>query len=146
MPENPKANIIGWRSFKNKRTCRSSFSEETIAAVEAADALIFTAFTYEEMLGRKIRRFLAVDSMNLKTHTTQFQNNLAERRLKIDLYSLKENMNRGEITLLWVDGQENPADGLTEASSVALKSLLSLMKNNVIPVQTMLAWIGVQAS
>ena len=49
MPENPKANIIGWRSFKIKRTCRSSFAAETIAAVEAADALIFTAFTYEEM-------------------------------------------------------------------------------------------------
>ena len=146
MPENPKANIIGWRSFKIKRTCRSSFAAETIAAVEAADALIFTAFSYEEMLGRKIKRFLAVDSMNLKTHTTQFQNTLAERRLKIDLYSLKENMSRGGITLLWVDGEENPADGLTKASSKALKSLLSLMKNCVVPVQTMLVWIGVSLS
>ena len=146
MPENPKANIIGWRSFKIKRTCRSSFAAETIAAVEAADALIFTAFTYEEMSGRRIKRFLAVDSMNLKTHTTQFQNTLAERRLKIDLYSLKENMSRGEITLLWVDGQENPADGLTKASSTALKSLLSLMRNCVVPVQTMSAWIGVSLS
>ena len=146
MPENPKANIIGWRSFKIKRTCRSSFAEETIGAVEAADALTFTAFTYEEMSGRKIKRFLAVDSMNFKTHTTQFQNNLAERRLKIDLYSLKENMNQGEIALLWVDGQENPADGLTKASSTALKSLVSLMKNCAVPVQTMLAWVGVSAS
>lgn len=106
-PENPKGNTIGWRSLKIKRTRRSSFAAETIAAVEAADALIFTAFTYEDVFGFKLKRFLAVASMNLKTHTTEFQNNLAERRLKIDLYSLKENMAQGEITFLCVDGQES---------------------------------------
>ena len=55
-------------------------------------------------------------------------------------------MNQGEIALLWVDGQENPADGLTKASSTALKSLVSLMKNCAVPVQTMLAWVGVSLS
>ena len=59
------------------------------------------------------------------------------------LYSLKENMTQGEIELLWVDGQENPADGLTKASSSALKTLIELMKTGQLPVQTMLAWIGV---
>ena len=82
--------------------------------------------------------------MNLKDHTTQFNNNLAERRLKVDSYSLKENMAQGEIKMLWVDGQQNPADGLTKASSTALKPLLTLMDKGRVPVETMLAWIGIR--
>ena len=143
MPEHPKGNVLAWRSYKIKRTCRSSFAAETIAAVEAADALIFAAYLYEEILSEPLRRYLCVDSMNLKDHTTQFNNNLAERRLKVDLYSLKENMAQGEIKLLWVDGQENPEDGLTKASSTALKPLVTLMDKGRIPVETMLAWIGI---
>lgn len=146
MPIHPKANILGWRSFKIKRTCRSSFAAETIAAVEAADALIFTGYLYEELTGRNIRKFLVVDSMNLKDHTCQFNNNLTERRLKIDMYSLKENVTQGEFKILWIDDQENVADAMTKASACALKPLLDLMSNNRIPVENMLAMVLADAS
>jgi len=139
MPMHPKANILGWRSYKIRRTCRSSFAAETIAAVEAADALIFVGFLHEELTGKHIQKFLVVDSMNLKDHTCQFNNNLAERRLKIDMYSLKENVTQGEFKILWIDGQENIADAMTKASATALKPLLELMKTNRIPVENMLA-------
>ena len=87
IPEHPKGNILAWRSYKIKRKCRSNFAAETITAVEAADALIFAAYLYEEVLNKSFSRYLCVDSMNLKDHTTQFNNNLAERRSKVDLRS-----------------------------------------------------------
>lgn len=146
MSIHPKANILGWRSYKVKRTCRSSFAAETISAVEAADSLIFTEFLKEELTGEPVKKNVVVDSMNLKDHTCQFNNNLAERRLKIDMYSLKENVQNGEFQILWVDGQENIADAMTKASSLALKPLSHLMSKNRIPIENMLALVFADAT
>ena len=95
---------------------------------------------YEEVMGRPIKRLLATGSLNLKDHTGKFDSNLRERRLKIDLYSIKENIQRGEIQLLWVDGEENPADGLTKSTKLALAPLIYLMNTGTLPVTNMLAY------
>ena len=101
---------------------------------------------HEELTGKHIQKFLVVDSMNLKDHTCQFNNNLAERRLKIDMYSLKENVTQGEFQTLWIGGQENIADAMTKASSSELIPLLELMKTNRFPVENMLAMNFADAS
>ena len=139
MVDNPKANILAWSSKKIKRTARSSFTAETLAAVDAADALVYAAYMYEEFLGHRIHRFLATDSMNLKDHVQQMNSKVTERRLKVDLYSLKENIQNDELILLWIDGEQNVADGLTKCSTKALKALDHLIDHNRIPATHMSA-------
>ena len=61
---------------------------------------------------------------NPDMHLATLNDKVTERRFKVDLYSLKENVKRGDITFLWVDGQQNPADGLTKSSPTALRPLI----------------------
>ena len=150
--ENSPANILAWSSKKIKRTARSSFAAETIASVDAADALIFASFLYDEMtepsgemleLDKPNRRtgktFLATDSMNLKDHCSALNDKVAERRLKVDLYSLRENVQRGNMQLPWVDGTQNIADAMTKDTPQALKALKHLMVTGRLPVTHMAA-------
>ena len=66
---------------------------------------------------RKLYEFFQqlIPFMNLKDHLTSIAGAAtAERRLKVDLYSLQENLKRGHTHLLWIDGTENPADLMTK--------------------------------
>ena len=132
--ETPQFNVIAWSSRKIRRTARSSFAAETLAAVDAADNLVHLNFLRTELSGRTGAAHLLTDSMNLKDHVAKKANSTTEKRLKTDLYSLKESVATGELTLLWVDGDQNIADGFTKSAPAAQKVLELALRSGRLPI------------
>ena len=77
--------------------------------------------------------------MNLKDHLQKKSNNTTERRLKVDRFSIKENLDRNEFKLLWVDGEQNIDDGFTKCAPQAQAVLEKALRSGRLPVKTAFA-------
>ena len=82
------------------------------------------SYIRRELTGQNIDVYLATDSLNLRDHIRCYANNVSEKRLKIDLVSLKHSFVRGDIKrLLWLGGTENPSDSLTKPTPILARVL-----------------------
>ncbi|KAI0997137.1 hypothetical protein K3495_g11048 [Podosphaera aphanis] len=121
------ANIIHWSSTKCKRITRSVLASELDAMVYGFN----TSTTIKSTLSRILRTekpillVICTDSRSLydflfKLGTTR------EKRLMIDITSLRHSYERREITeVIWIDGNTNPADAMTKSKPCqALKILI----------------------
>ena len=57
-----------------------------------------------------------IDSYSLYECLVKF-GTITEKRLMIDIMGLRESYERREIKIRWINGQDNPADTITKASS-----------------------------
>ena len=122
----PRFNVVAWRSRKIQRVCRSSFAAECLEACSAADTAFVARCLWSELTGVMPMCYLVTDSLNLRDHIRCIANNTTEKRLKVDLFALKEVFQREELNgLLWIDGTENPADSLTKNSPILGRILRS---------------------
>ena len=122
----PRFNVVAWRSRKIQRVCRSSFAAECLEACSAADTAFVARRLWSELTGVMPMCYLVTDSLNLRDHIRCIANNATEKRLKVDLFALKEAFQREELNgLLWIDGTENPADSLTKNSPILGRILRS---------------------
>ena len=124
LVERPKFNVLAWSSRKIRRVCRSSFAAEALEACAAADMAVVSRVLWQEFTGVSADCYLVTDSLNLRDHVRCLANNTTEKRLKVDLFALKEYFRSDDITgLLWVDGADNPADSLTKTSPILQRML-----------------------
>ena len=120
---------IMWTSMKIKRVVRSSLAAEALIAVDCADAMIFMKQMVEEIMdARAEKRGLTIitDSNNLmealaSPHAVQ------EKRLRVDIAALKQDVLEGKIKIRHVPGSRQVADVLTKktASSELIRRVLS---------------------
>ena len=104
--------------------CRPSFAAEALEACAAADMAVVSRALWLEFTGASADCYLVTDSMNLRDHIWRPANNTTDKRLKLDLFALKEYFRSDDITgLLWVDGADNPADSLTKTSPILQRML-----------------------
>lgn len=132
-----RGNLIHWSSTKCKRVTRSVLASEIYGMVNGFDIGICLATTLKLITERMnlppIPLVICTDSYSLyeclvKLGTTK------EKRLMIDIMSLRESYERREITeVRWVHGDDNPADAMTKSSpNSALKRFVD---NNELPVR-----------
>jgi hypothetical protein len=125
-----QGNIIHWSSTKCKRVTRSVLASELYGMMTGFDngiAISTTLARITNVLGIvRIPVVICPDSRSLyqclvKLGTT------TEKRLMIDLMSLRESYEKREISeIRWIDGRDNPADALTKRSpNQALATLIS---------------------
>ena len=103
---------------------------ETLAASEAADHSILIKKILEETLNAEIPAVtVMVDNMSLYD-AIKGTSLLTEKRLLVEMSSLREMQERGLITVEWVSTQQQLADGLTKAGANRQKliDVLSLGK------------------
>ena len=117
-----KANIIHWSLIKCKRVIRNILAVELYEMTHGFDIRAIIKATLGKILESAVPLILCTGSKSLydclvKLGTTQ------EKRLMIDVMSLRQSYKRREITKVkWIHGYHNPADSMTKAKpTLALK-------------------------
>ena len=96
---------------------RSTLAAETLAAAEAADHAILIKTVLEETLGVMIPPIsIMVDNKSL-CESVKSTGMLAEKRLLVEMASLRELQETKQINVEWVSTQNQLADCLTKAGA-----------------------------
>ena len=127
-----RANILHWSSIKCRRVTRSVLAAELYAMAHGFDLGAVIKATISNLLQDNIPLILCTDSKSLydclvRLGTTQ------EKRLMIDVMSLRQSYERREITeVKWIHRCNNPADSMTKVkASTALKSVINTNRVNL---------------
>ena len=116
--ESFKGNAIHWRSSRIKRVCRSTFAAETLSFVDAMDEGIATAQLLQQWIRPKSEKQVEVemltDCRSLVDSMQQISPSATEKRLELDLLSIKENIEQLGLKITWIDTKLQVADPLTK--------------------------------
>merc|ERR1712078_715975 len=116
--ESFKGNAIHWRSSRIKRVCRSTFAAETLSFVDAMDEGIATAQLLQQWIRPKSAKQVEVemltDCRSLVDSMQQISPSATEKRLELDLLSIKENIEQLGLKITWIDTKLQIADPLTK--------------------------------
>ena len=125
---NSEYNVVGWRSFKLTRVCRSSLSAESQGCAGALDELMMVktmmALLLDPSLDPKAEATAAGGSSALVLDAKGLYDALqkdgigsgADKRAAIDIMCSKQEIQRLHATLRWVSSERMLADGLTKAT------------------------------
>ena len=115
-----QGNLVHWRSQRIQRVCRSTFAAETLSATDTVDQAIFlsdmlSCWIHGTTAAPKPAVDVFVDCHSLVDAIQQIEPACTEKRLKLDLLALKENLESGAInSLRWLDTHIQVADPLTK--------------------------------
>ena len=115
-----------WQSKKIKRIVKSTLAAEALALDDAADSCFYLKTLLQEITGQNtgFPIILKTDSRNLydAVHSTK---TLEDRRLKIDICSLRQKLSKGEIQAIeWISKDFQLADCLTKLEAPTSKLIL----------------------
>ena len=125
--QNNKAAPMSWKSKKLTRVTKSPLATEVSAVADAADHGFLMASMVKELFNLKeippIN--LITDSYSLKQHLAS-DKTISDPRLRVDIARLREMIEIGEVSVMWVSGQFQLADCLTKrgASTQLLREVL----------------------
>ena len=105
---------LTWRSRKLRRVCRSTLTAETMSLVETIDVCVWMKHIIDEIDDNKLlTTIIRTDNKDLfdAAHSTKA---VEEKRLRVELGSIRESIRNKEIDLQWVLGKEQIADSLTK--------------------------------
>jgi hypothetical protein len=125
-------NIIHWNSIKCKRVTRSVLASELYGMVSGFDHAIALSTTLNQIARNldipDIPIIICTDSKSLYDCLVKLGTTM-EKRLMIDVMSLREAYEKREITeIRWINGKDNPADAFTKKT--ANNSLSQLIRTN----------------
>ena len=128
-----KSALISWNSRKIKRVARSTLTSETLALCDGVDKAMYINSLISDILfdgERKLAVDCYTDSRSL-TDAVKTSNTLEEKRLLIDLASLREAINRNEISVTWIESKSNLANPLTKRTASSRCLLDVVQKGNM---------------
>jgi hypothetical protein len=138
LADSDRANIVHWSSIKCKRVTRSVLSAELYGMAHGFDIGAALKATLSNILGIPVPLVLCTDSKSLydclvRLGTTQ------EKRLMIDVMSLRQSYERREVTeVKWIHGVNNPADSMTKSLKKRLAPTNRIRKLEVVRSPTQL--------
>ena len=115
--KNGKICPVSWGSKKIRRVVKSTLAAEALSLVEGIDACYFVRSMLQEMFKVKdviIRCFTDNKSVCQNIHSTKL---ISEKRLRMDLASVKESVSTGDISVSWIQTSNQISDCLTKAGS-----------------------------
>ena len=121
---------ICWSSHRIKRVARSTLTAETLIMVDAIDQAIYlsniiSALIYGRQQNIPIKCYTDSNSLFVASKT---DNVVEEKRLLIELASIRESVEEGLIELNWVDTKRQLADCLTK-SGASPYNLIKVIQN-----------------
>lgn len=120
-----------WSSRRAKRVVRSTLSAETLAAVDALDAAFLVKGMFEEFLGFSLPTVhLFVDNKSLYD-AVKTTNRLMDKRLLIDMASLRELVENNEVSVTWIPTDYQLADCLTKMGASSKKLLDTIISSHI---------------
>jgi hypothetical protein len=126
--------IIHWDSKRIQRVVRSTFAGETLSAVNCEDTGVFLAKMLESWLNvQRVEGHVISDCASLVDHMFSLDPSVTEKRLKIDLVGMKQNLDNGDIASFnWGDTRIMLADCLTKLMST--EALEHALATNRVPI------------
>ena len=108
-------NPVTWKSVKLDRVCSSTLAAESLALLKAVDHALFIQQTLKQMLGpaTEIKIQCYVDNKGLLELVNKTKDP-TEKRLIVTMASLREMIEREEITVAYIPSKKMPADVLTK--------------------------------
>lgn len=123
-------NIINFGSSRCKRVTRSVMAAEIHALIYGFDHTFVLQHTLGEIYGKCIPIEGFVDSKTLFNVIARFANTL-EKRLQIDVFSIRECLDNKELeSLSWLPGEKNPSDPLTKFKLSTDSTLWKMLRTN----------------
>ena len=135
-------NILGWRSYKLTRVCRSSLSAESQGCAGALDELMMVktllAIALDPSLNPKEEvtpsGFMSAVVIDAKGLYDALQKDCissgADKRASVDIMCSKEELHRLKATLRWVSSERMLADGLTKQHS--RQGFVEMLKSGIL--------------
>ena len=123
-------NIVHFGSSRCKRVCRSVMAAEVQALILGFDFAFVIRYLINDITGIHMDIEGMTDSrttFNVVAKETQS----TERRLQIDIHSLRESYDTGEMKRMsWIPGVINAADQMTKPILSELSPLYRIMSSN----------------
>lgn len=116
--ENGKSCPLAWEAKKIRRVVKSTLAAETLAVSDAVDVGYYLGRMLSEILfgvydENVIPIVSYVDNYSLFENVNSTKN-VSEKRLRIDLASLKQLIQEGHVNLKWIESSRQLADCLTK--------------------------------
>ena len=140
-----KINIILWQSHKLKRKIRNTLAAETMAAnegVEAGDliraylAVLMNPGPYPkrewESYVRTIPHEMITDPKSLFDHLNKPGSTPGDKRLRLDMEILREQLETMALTVRWVSSEQMPADALIKGSVQTMAYMRRVWSTNLV--------------
>ena len=129
---NMRCSPLAWEAKKIRRVVKSTLAAETLALVEALDMAFYLGSILSEILHKsnsaKIPIECYVDNKSL-WENTQSTKNVTEKRLRIDLASIKDMLQKGEISeIKWIESAHQLSDCFTKRG-VSCETLQNILKS-----------------
>ena len=119
VDQNFRSAPIYWTSCKLKRVVKSSLAAEALCAVSCLDTTVYLQHLAAELLGVPMDRLtptIITDSKNL-TEALMSPHPVQEKRLRVDLASIKQDVSEGRIKVLHCPGSKQLADALSKRTA-----------------------------
>ena len=114
-----KSAPLFWTSTKLKRVVKSSWAAEALCAVSCVDTTVYMQHLTAELLGvpmHKLTPTIITDSKNL-TEALSSPHPVQEKRLRVDLASIKQDVAEEKIKVVHCPGSKQVADILSKRTA-----------------------------
>ena len=135
--ENGKSCPLAWEAKKIRRVVKSTLAAETLAVSDAVDVAYYLGRMLSEIIfsvhdENVIPIVSYVDNYSLFENVNSTKN-VSEKRLRIDLASLKQLIQEGHVDLKWIESGRQLADCLTKkgVNTMPLMAVIESGKFNV---------------
>ena len=128
--EDSSAVLLAWGSKRIRRVARSTLSAETLSAVDALDTAHLIKSIVGEVFGVVVPVELYTDNKSLYDSICT-TNLVLDKRLRVEIASLRENFENGEVKFSWVSAEKQIADVLTKRGASKVKLFSSLRENKL---------------
>ncbi|VDI51209.1 Hypothetical predicted protein [Mytilus galloprovincialis] len=124
LGENGKINSVTWQSKKIRRVVRSTLASEALALADGIDCATSLATLYNELVFNKctteggITVRCVIDNKDL-FEAVHSKKNVSEKRLRLEISCIKEMIQKGELTVHWIETKEQIANVLTKHGASA---------------------------
>ena len=120
---------IAWKANKIKRVVRSTMAAEALALEEAMEHAVLLRELIKQMSAGKIAPRIVAWTDNADTAEAVFSTkSVTDKRLRIDIACIKENVEKEKISLFHCKGEKMLADCLTKGTANA-EGLLKVLAN-----------------
>lgn len=123
---------LSWRCCKIKRVVRSTLAAEALALQEGLEEAIYLQTLLLELTKHKIPIIAKVDSNGL-CEAIKSTKSVNDRRLRIDIAAIKQEVGGDVKDVIWCPGCENLANCMTKRGASA-SSLLAVFNSGIVPI------------
>ena len=120
-----------WNSAKIKRVVKSTMAAETLSLSEGCDTAQFISKLISEVLRLKSDKCLPItaftDNRSLYD-TINTSNQVSDKRLRVDISSIRQMVERNEIKISWLCNRLQLGDVLTKGGA-SYKPLVDVLKS-----------------